>query len=292
MPRTPSTRPLDAVAGLDGDPLIVSISDVHGYADAAASALLGVGETDRFDPVVEADADGTLHWAGNDYLLVVDGDLVDRGPANERAVEMVARLADEAPPGRVRYLLGNHEMALLLPAVLSWPRWYSGQVSPATRRWFYDRAADGLLAAAFDGYAYTYAHAGQPDGVDAGPTNALFRDAASRLRDAQGTDEFAALQRRLVDSYPRIFGTDGPTGRGPGAGLCWLDLTQMPRDAPPQVVGHTRCDRVTRRGSVVCENVIRNTLDSPGGEAALVETPETLYAVTRRPDGGVDVTEP
>jgi hypothetical protein len=42
-------------------PAIVSISDIHGYLADARSALLAVGETDRFDPVVTADDDGLLH---------------------------------------------------------------------------------------------------------------------------------------------------------------------------------------------------------------------------------------
>lgn len=100
-------------------PAIVSISDIHGYLEDARSALLAVGESDQFDPVVTADDDGVLHWTDNDYVLVFNGDLVDRGNQNDATVALALRLMREAPPGRVQYLLGNHEMAILCPSVLN-----------------------------------------------------------------------------------------------------------------------------------------------------------------------------
>ena len=106
-------------------PTIVSLSDVHGYLDAARNALTAVGETDEYPPVVTVDDEGRLHWADNDYLLLLNGDLLDRGDRNRACLALLERLAGEAPVGRVRYHLGNHEMAVLFPERFQWPGVYS-----------------------------------------------------------------------------------------------------------------------------------------------------------------------
>ena len=108
--------PPDIAEQTAGDPLIVHISDIHGYLTDARSALRAVGDTEQYLNLVTTDEAGQLHWADNDYVLVVNGDVIDRGPANEACLEMVWRLQNEAPPGRVRYNLGNHELAILLPS--------------------------------------------------------------------------------------------------------------------------------------------------------------------------------
>jgi hypothetical protein len=51
--------------------------------------------------------------------LIFNGDLVDRGNKNEAVLRMVSRLAAQAPPGRVRVTLGNHE-AIALSADYFW----------------------------------------------------------------------------------------------------------------------------------------------------------------------------
>lgn len=289
----PQIRPprRDAAAGLvaegDDPPPIVSVSDVHGYLDEGRSALTTPNDHPDYDPVVEPDENGRLNWAGNDYVLVINGDLVDRGPANEETVAMARRLARQAPPGRVRVTVGNHEMALLLPEVLHWPRWYSGRVDLPTRRRFYDDVASGLLVAAYEGHDHVYAHAGRPEPYDVERVNDRLQSAAERLERFATTRRFGDEQRSVAEEYDDIFGTGGRTGRGPGAGICWLDFEHMPGDAPPQVVGHTRHREPTRKGNVVCQNVIRDNRSSPGGEATLVERPGELVALVRDRDGDV-----
>ena len=120
------TAARDGVRGLEADdPLIVSISDIHGYLDAGRSALTTLGDHSDFDPVVEAGDDGSLHWAGSDsYVLVVNGDLVDRGPESEGVLELVERLTREAPPGHVRVTLGNHEWGVLFLDLVRWGEWF------------------------------------------------------------------------------------------------------------------------------------------------------------------------
>ena len=116
----------DRLVGSDeARPTIVSISHIHGYLEPARSALLTLADHPDFTPVVTADDDGRLHWADENYVLVFNGDLVDRGPANEGVLELVARLVREAPPGRVRLTLGNHEALALSPDQFGFDEWFS-----------------------------------------------------------------------------------------------------------------------------------------------------------------------
>ena len=277
----------DGVAGLPGTPTVVSISDIHGYLGAARSALLTLSDHPDYDPVVEPGPDGGLEWAGNDYVLVFNGDLVDRGPDSDRVVATVARLLAQAGPERVRVTLGNHEMGVLTPDRFGWGGWYSGSRSPAERRALVDRVRAGHVVAAYGGYRVTYAHAGRPSPYDAGALNDQLVAAVEDLDAAIGTPADRETQLAAIEAYPDVLGLGGRTGRGPGAGVAWLDFAHLPADAPPQVIGHTRHDEPTRKGVVVCGNVIRNNVHREGGEAVLVETPESLVALVRDGDGGV-----
>ena len=280
----------DGVAALvDGEepPPVVSVSDIHGYLDAARSALLTLADHPDYDPVVVADDAGRLQWAGNDYVLVFNGDLVDRGPHNAETVEMVARLLADAPTGRVRVTLGNHEMGIMLPDRFGWDGWYSTGLSRDERRGFLERIAEGHVVAAYEGHRVTFAHAGRPDPYDAASVNDALVSAAETLAEAVGSPHDATVQQEVIDGYPAVLGLGGRTGRGPGAGIAWLDFAHMPAGAPPQVVGHTRHDAPTRKGAVVCQNVIRNNLGRDGGEAVVVESSEGLRALVRGSDGSV-----
>lgn len=279
----------DGIGALDADsPRIVSISDIHGYLDAARTALTAVGDHPDFDPVVDADTDGRLHWAGDDEsVLVFNGDLVDRGPDNAAVVELVERLAREAPPGHVRVTLGNHEWGVLFRDLVNWGAWFSGSRSDDDRRRLCEAIADGHVVAAYDGYAFTYAHAGRVSDYDAARLNDRFAEAARELRDAIGTDDDEPTQKRLVDDYREVLGIGRGGGRAFGAGIAWLDFQFLSDDAPPQIVGHTRQDEVVQKGNVVCENVIRANLEASGGEGVMVETAEELVALERRGNGSV-----
>lgn len=286
----PTVQRVTALPGTDVTaPAVVSISDIHGYLADARSALLAVGETERFDPIVTPDDDGHLHWADNDYVLVFNGDLIDRGDHSDATVALALRLVREAPPGRVQYLLGNHEMAVLLPDVLHWPRTYSQALDRERRRQFVSLVTDGVVRAAFAGHEFTYSHAGAPGGVDVDAVNERARRAGNELLAAMDAGRYDSVQENLPRRFADVFGLGGSTGRGEDAGILWMDFRHMPADAPPQVVGHTRQAAPTWAGRAVCENVIRTTHDSPGGEAVLVETPDALHTVTRQPDGGVSV---
>ena len=286
-----AVRAPDGIDEVDPSLSIVSVSDVHGYLSDARSALTAVGETDRFEPVVTEGEDARLHWAGNDYLLLFNGDLVDRGDRNEETVELAVRLLEEAPPGRVRYHLGNHEMAMLLPEVLFWPGTYSARLERDARERFAAWIESGLVTAAFEGHGYTYSHAGSRTGVDAAKANAELRAAAEALRSTRSDDEREAVESEVPDRFSTVFGLGGSSGRGPEAGLLWMDFSHMPADAPAQIVGHTRQEVPNRRGETVCGNVIRWHQGSAGGEGVLVETPDELVSVTRTRGGGAVVDD-
>ncbi|WP_435344453.1 metallophosphoesterase [Haloarchaeobius sp. HRN-SO-5] len=285
--------PYDTVAALPGSPTVVSLSDVHGHLDRARSALLTLSDHGEFEPVVEAGVDGRLHWAGNDYVLVFNGDLIDRGPDSEECVALARRLREEAPTGRVRYLLGNHETFLLQPPAPERDRWYCDRVGDEERRRFYDEILAGEVTVAYEGYEHTFVHAGAAAGVDAAAANEALWDAATQLRHAVGTDRDAAVHSQVFREFDRVFMYGDDTvysGRGPTAGILWLDFQHLPGDAPPQVVGHSRHEEVTRDGNVVCGDVVLDNVGSPGGEAVVVETPTSLWALARDADGGVTWT--
>ena len=278
----------DAVSALDGEPTIVSISDIHGYVRDARDALSMLSEHPEYEPLVEMDPARRLQWAGGEeYVLVFNGDLVDRGAHNDQVVQMVERLIDQAPPGHVRVTFGNHEMGVLTPDRFGWEDWYSGQVDDDSRRGFVEQILHGHVVAAYDGYRVKYAHAGRDEPYETAGVNDKLVSAAEKMEGVIGTTADFNAQREIIKGYPEVLGLGGRTGRGPGAGIAWLDFDFMPEDAPRQVVGHTRQDNPVRNGNVVCQNTIRNNRRSDGGESIIVETPDSLVALGRDSDGGV-----
>jgi len=281
---------IDSVTQMQDTPPIVHISDIHGYLEEARSALLAVGETDSYDPIVTTDETGKIHWANNEYVLVINGDLIDRGPANDACMEMVWRLFDEAPVGRVRYHIGNHEMAILVPSIFHWPDTYSTGLADSQRRAFLQRIVDGAVTAAFEGHNYTYSHAGSNDAIDTTAVNPALREAASTLLDDLGGRNESQTHERIVDQYSQLFAVGENSARGPSAGLWWLDFQHLEKTAPPQIVGHSMRERPVRKGNVVCGNVIRMNQRSRAGEGVLIETPDELTFVRRGRGGTVRTT--
>jgi hypothetical protein len=285
---TPERDQVPDTSSSGDPPAVVSISDIHGYLTDAQSALLTLDDHPELPPVVVADADGTLHWAEENYMLVFNGDLIDRGPANDGVFRLVSRLIDEAPPGRVRVTLGNHEHILIAPDAFRFLGWYSTQVSTQHRRRFIQWIQSGHVIAAYRGHNVTYAHAGYPEPYDVNTVNKALAEAANELTAAIGTDNDAATQRRVAETYDTVLGTGDGRKKGPGAGLVWLGFSHLPPTAPLQVVGHTRHQAPAQKGDVYCQNVLQDNHGSPGGEAVLVETPDALVSLTRTADGGIN----
>ncbi len=89
----------------DTSHVVIAIGDVHGDFDDFCLILKRVGLIDE-----------KLHWAGNQVTLVQTGDLLDRGPKERQALDLMMSLEDEAAKagGQVVSLLGNHEILNLM----------------------------------------------------------------------------------------------------------------------------------------------------------------------------------
>jgi hypothetical protein len=256
------------VPGDDCDPpSIVSINDIHGYLDDARNALLTLDHHRDYEPVVPADTDATLHWAGEDYVLVFNGDLIDRGPENEAVLSMVGRLIEETPSGRVRVDLGNHEWMIMFPDIGRY-RYYSTTLPPEHRRAFLQRIVDGQVGAAFEGHSVTHSHAGASDPIDVSAMNDRLHDAAQDMLDALGGDQDHSVQTELTHEHPRLLGTGAPNVAGPSAGILWMRFGDLPADAPTQVVSHTPHLNPHSKGKVHCQDILLNNRGSPGGQGS------------------------
>ena len=279
---------VDAVPHEEANPpAIVSISDIHGYLEDARQALLTLRDHPDYEPVVTADSDGRLHWADENYVLVFNGDLVDRGPNNEEVLAMVARLIEEAPPGRVRVTLGNHEWMFMIADAYQYADWYSTTVSDDERLEYLQQIADGHVVAGYEGHTFTYAHAGAAESYEISSVNESLIEAAAELETAIGTPEDSVVQSKLPEKYPDVLARGDRGVKGPGAGLVWIKFDHLPADAPPQVVGHTRHTQPRTKGNVHCQDLLLENRGLPGGQGVFVETVESLVALLREQEQGV-----
>lgn len=83
---------------------LVAVSDIHGQYDLLVRLLRANGVIDR-----------KLRWRYGDGVLVVDGDVFDRGPRVTETFWLLHQLQQQAGKagGGVRFLLGNHETMVL-----------------------------------------------------------------------------------------------------------------------------------------------------------------------------------
>lgn len=86
-------------------PRIVATGDVHGAFDQYVSILRTAGIID-----------GRNRWAAGTTHFVQVGDVLDRGAASRKVVDLLRKLEREAASarGRVHFLLGNHEAMRML----------------------------------------------------------------------------------------------------------------------------------------------------------------------------------
>ena len=84
----------------DSIPRVVAVGDIHGSPDNLILILQSTGLLD-----------GNLAWSGGTSHLVLNGDLIDRGPSDRDVLDLARRLQSEAEAagGRVHLVLGNHE---------------------------------------------------------------------------------------------------------------------------------------------------------------------------------------
>jgi hypothetical protein len=179
-----------------------ALSDIHGQAGLFLQLLQAHGLVDAAG-----------HWDWADGVLVITGDVLDRGPAQIEALWAIYRLAQEAAAagGRVELLLGNHE-AMVMAGDLR----YLHPKYPAVARLLGRASYDQLLAADTELGAWLrrratvlklgdtlFMHGGlHPDyvaqGVDLTAINRRFRNGLGKSR------------ARLDPASVPLFGNDGP----------------------------------------------------------------------------------
>ncbi len=104
--------PAVATATAPGD--LWAISDVHGGYDRAVTLLENAH-------LATIDGSGAATWTGGDAVLVVVGDLIDKGSQSVETVDLFRELVAGAPKtgGKVIVTLGNHEAELLVDPEMS-----------------------------------------------------------------------------------------------------------------------------------------------------------------------------
>lgn len=95
-----------AVATLSGAQEIYALGDLHGDSTSSALLLARAGLISSTTP---------FHWTGGDKVLVVLGDVIDKGSSALAVIDMLAAIEPEARAagGRVIVTLGNHEAEFL-----------------------------------------------------------------------------------------------------------------------------------------------------------------------------------
>lgn len=311
----------------EGDPWIVSISDIHGFYTVALSCLKCLDDK-GFKPVVNIGEDGSVEWAGNNYKLVFNGDVIDRGGKNEEAFQLVAKMVES---GNASYNIGNHELAAMMPEVYRLGEGYYKELNKNMGKELLEEISNGYMKAATQGYDHVYVHAGQNRDFSAKDVNETLQEVAEELSEAweASRSDYVSKQQEIgekitaSDSKRRdeldpelmeVFGWDlrnGHRGRGPLSGLAWMDWKHFNGKGPKQVVGHSKKDFPEEKYGSVNANTIRNNVKGIieesgskrtvkgkgnfkkrlGGESITVEQPDgTLFVLTRKKDGEVKLT--
>jgi hypothetical protein len=115
----PTTQPLRGARDYAAHPIVevldmpgtlYAVSDAHGGYDRLAALLAANGVLAR-----RPEAPASAEWSAGASVLVVAGDMIDKGPQAVEVLELLRALGDAAPKsgGRVVALLGNHEAEFL-----------------------------------------------------------------------------------------------------------------------------------------------------------------------------------
>jgi len=104
---------------ITGAPRVYAVGDVHGAFDQFAAALGALKIATR-----TANDSFRFTWQGEDAILILTGDLTDRGLHSKQTYDAVMDLQMQAEKagGKVIVTLGNHEVMLLNGQVEEWAK--------------------------------------------------------------------------------------------------------------------------------------------------------------------------
>jgi hypothetical protein len=105
-----STSP--AIVQIDSFTEVFAVSDAHGGYERFVNLLAAAKVVDAFDRLP---APGDVHWAAGTALLVVTGDMIDKGDTSIEVIDLMMSLQGQADAagGRVVVTMGNHEAEFL-----------------------------------------------------------------------------------------------------------------------------------------------------------------------------------
>lgn len=273
---------------------VIAVSDVHGHVDEMVETVNAAHDYVDDGDLIEYDGD-SYSWGDGEYGLVINGDLLDRGPQNVEALELVDDLvADD--PDRLGYTLGNHEMYGMFPDLVA-DYYADGDPVEDHSFWYVmdDDHREQLLTYVAEGVIepvveteITYVHGGAqelPPADDLAYTtrrmgasllHAVRRDAEDYRQVQEDFFERTPEPRADIDAegiYDALLGVertdDGDIAAG--SGLVWERFHNLPADVPPQVVGHTRgtylsdvldehTENPTQHGNAVDINTLRDAV--------------------------------
>ncbi len=96
-----------AILEMDTADQIYAVSDAHGGYEPLVRLLAANKLVDGFnsDPA-------KMRWTGGTAILVIAGDMIDKGPQSLEVIDLLRSLEKQAP-GRIIALMGNHEAEFL-----------------------------------------------------------------------------------------------------------------------------------------------------------------------------------
>jgi Calcineurin-like phosphoesterase len=102
-----------AIVQIDDADVVYAVSDVHGHYAEFGHLLEVNGLVSGFSP--DPEQASAAQWTAGRAILVVAGDLIDKGPNSLAVIDLLRSLQDQAPAkgGRVVVTLGNHEAEFL-----------------------------------------------------------------------------------------------------------------------------------------------------------------------------------
>ena len=181
----PATASSGAIVELEpGVRSVYALSDVHGGYDRLAALLAAAGLAKPAPATASA-----ITWAGADSILIVVGDLIDKGPQPIEVIDALRALETSAAAagGRVIVLLGNHEAEFFVNPTNSKADGSDGvdrelaalQIDPSTLAAGTEPRGAWLLARPFGARVgrWFFAHAGSTKGRTVAALDAALRAA-------------------------------------------------------------------------------------------------------------------